>query len=213
MLRPLVAPNVTWTRPRSYTLADTNSPQKAKNTTTHSGIACNRGRSIVTPRDNRTQQKTILRCNKGLSPVTRNTRKSLYYKGKRCNREPSPVTDDGVGVTGHVVSLTVGPVSVSAKHYSEKKLERLQYRCSDCDKDYQMGIKYFLCSKSERSYSVSIGPVSIDHNGNVSISASAGAHLLLGGSISIGFNKSEFENRRKERFICLIKELATSLLS
>ena len=105
--------------------------------------------------------------------------------------------DDGVFSTGHVTSIKVGPYGHTARHYSE--IDGRYERCTDCRRKggirYYNGIDHLTCSHSQHSGSVSIGPFSIDHEKKLSVSLSASGHALYGGSISVGFNISEFFER------------------
>ena len=106
--------------------------------------------------------------------------------------------DDGDTAAGHIASGSGIIFDVSARHYSEIGSDRTL--CSEClSKDrYCTGIDYMLCSHSQHSFTTSLGPLSVDQNENYSLSLSAGAHVLYGGSISIGFNISEFLMRLAE---------------
>ena len=101
--------------------------------------------------------------------------------------------DDGVTVAGHTSSVSVGSVQAACKHYSEKG--DIKYHCRKCDEDYSSGIDYFKCETSEKNYTISVPPISVDNRGNLIIGASASFHFIYGGHISIGFNISEFFER------------------
>lgn len=103
--------------------------------------------------------------------------------------------DDGDTAAGHITTLGMGPFEYSARHYSEKGVERI--KCSDCglDSGYKNGIEHMICSHSDEIFSVSMGFWSIDSDNNFSCSVSGGVHIIAGVSFSVGFSFSEFIER------------------
>ena len=72
--------------------------KKQKCATARSGIACNRGRSIVTPRDARTQQKNQSCGVARACPLLRETRKIPYNIRENNVTENRPLLHDHFGL-------------------------------------------------------------------------------------------------------------------
>ena len=103
--------------------------------------------------------------------------------------------DDGEIYTGHVSStdIPIGPIGFNRTkmHYSE-----IGYEYVGCDNYEQRTYRHInSCDVSQESIAFSLGPITINSDFELIISASVSAHFLFGGHASIGFNITEYYER------------------
>ena len=103
--------------------------------------------------------------------------------------------DDGKEYAGHEfnVEVGIGIIGYSSNHLHLSEKDYSPVRCdSDHVYDRKTIANILSCPETIHTDSISVGPVSITQNGDVSVSLDGSIFAVIGGGFSVGINLTEF---------------------